>query len=108
EGVPYASADWAPDGKDLAIVRRVEDRSRLEYPIGKVVLESSEEEPYAPRFSPRGDLIAFYQGGRLSPSLAVVKSSGKEKRTLAGGWSDVSGEPCWRPDGREIWITAGA
>src|SRR5207245_7801519 len=38
----------------------------------------------------------------------VVKSSGKEKRTLAGGWSDVSGAPCWRPDGREIWITAGA
>ena len=27
-------ADWSPDGADLAIVRRVDGRDRLEYPIG--------------------------------------------------------------------------
>src|SRR4029077_1925215 len=34
-----------------------------------------------------------------------VRASGKEKRTLAGGWSDINGVPCWAPGGREIWIT---
>jgi Tol biopolymer transport system component len=106
EGVPYASADWAPDGKDLAIVRQAGDTLRLEYPIGKVILESAEEGIMFPRFSPRGDQIAFYyQVAGGSYSLAVLGASGKEKRTLAGGWNDITGAPCWAPNGREIWIT---
>jgi len=38
EGVFYAGADWSPDGKELAIVRNVEGKDRLEFPIGKVLL----------------------------------------------------------------------
>jgi Tol biopolymer transport system component len=106
EGVPYASADWAPDGKDLAIVRQTGDTLRLEYPIGKVILESAEEGIHLPRFSPRGDQIAFYdQAPDRSYSLSVVKVSGKDKRILAGKWNDITGAPCWAPNGREIWIT---
>ena len=30
-------ADWTSDGKELAVIHRVEDRVRLEYPIGTVV-----------------------------------------------------------------------
>ena len=105
EGIPYTGADWAPNGKDLAIVRDMGNAVRLEYPIGKVILESSEETILAPRFSPRGDQIAFYQrAADGSYSLAVVKASGKEKRTLAGGWSDLNGVPCWTPEGREIGL----
>ncbi len=104
ERVPYAGADWAPDGKDLAIVRTVGNNSRLEYPIGKVIVESAEEELSSPRFSPRGDQIAFYQTG-LSRSLAVVDIPGKRKKTLSSGWGESDGAPCWTPDGREIWIT---
>jgi Tol biopolymer transport system component len=105
EGIPYAGADWAPDGKDLVITRRVGDINRLEYPIGKAILESKEDDFYSPRFSPRGDQIAFYQG--ISKSLAVVDLSGKRKKTLSSGWGNSSGVPCWTPDGREIWITVG-
>jgi len=119
EGVLYASADWAPDGKDLVIGHSVSDRVRLEYPIGKVIAESGESDFLGPRFSPRGDLIAFYEvggPGSASPyeddgpgsaSLAVVKTSGREKRTLLSGLGDIAGAPCWTPDGREIWITTG-
>ena len=32
-------ADWSPDGKELAVARRVGGRRRLEYPIGKVLYE---------------------------------------------------------------------
>ncbi|HLN58751.1 MAG TPA: protein kinase [Thermoanaerobaculia bacterium] len=107
EGVFYAGADWAPDGKDLVIAHQVGNRTRLEYPIGKVILESREEDFLAPRFSPGGDQIAFYQeDGRGNASLAVVKTSGKEKETLWGGFGEVTGAPCWSPDGREIWVSA--
>src|SRR5262245_40097798 len=52
-GVSFASADWGPDGKSLAIIREVGGRSRLEYPIGKVLAESVN--PMAcPRFSRDG------------------------------------------------------
>ncbi|HEY3204738.1 MAG TPA: protein kinase [Thermoanaerobaculia bacterium] len=104
-GVPYASADWSPDGRELAVVRIVEGKSRLECPIGKVILESADE-LYAPRFSPHGDSIAFFSGAADSISLVVVDVSGKGKKMLSAGWSDVSGVPSWKPDGEEIWFTA--
>ncbi len=106
-GVPYAGADWAPDGKQLAVVRIAEGKSRLECPIGKVIVETADR-PHAPRFSPRGDLIAFFgvsQAGDAT-SLSVVDVSGKGEKTLSKGWKHIDGVPCWRPDGGEIWMTA--
>ena len=38
EGV--READWSPDGNELAIIRDVGGRDRLEYPIGKVLCEA--------------------------------------------------------------------
>src|SRR5512135_1402091 len=32
-------ADWSPDGQQLAVIRRVGDRARLEYPMGTVLEE---------------------------------------------------------------------
>ncbi len=64
EGVPYASADWAPDGKELAVVHRAEGKLRLEFPIGKVILDAQTQDISCPRFSPKGDLIAFWESGR--------------------------------------------
>ena len=34
-------ADWTPDGSDLAIVRRMDGRERLEFPVGKVLYDTS-------------------------------------------------------------------
>ncbi len=34
-------ADWSPDGNSLAVVRNVGGRDRLEFPIGKVLYETS-------------------------------------------------------------------
>ena len=52
-------ADWSPDGKELAVVRKIGERRRLEYPIGKPLYEA--EMIFSPRVSPRGDLVAFYE-----------------------------------------------
>src|SRR5215468_8301889 len=46
-------ADWAPDGKSLAVVREVAGRYRLEFPIGKVLYETSGWISY-PRVSRQG------------------------------------------------------
>ena len=50
-------ADWGPDGS-LAIVREAQGRSRLEFPIGKVLYETTGYITH-PRVSARGDAVAF-------------------------------------------------
>jgi Tol biopolymer transport system component len=98
----YAGADWSPDGKDLAIIRRVEGRHRLEFPIGRVLYEG--RTIGGARFSPRGDLIAFQDD---PGAIKVIGSAGGPVRTLSTGWLPfVGGAPCWTPDGKEIWFTA--
>ena len=103
ERVPYASADWSPDGKELAVIRFVElGQTRLEYPLGKVLHEGTEMS--APRFAPDGDRIAFFQRGK-SGSVMVIGRSGDGAKEIASGFDLPGGAPCWRPDGKEVWFT---
>jgi hypothetical protein len=51
-------AEWTPDGSDLAIVRRATGFERLEFPIGRVLYQTSGYISNI-RFSPSGDRIAF-------------------------------------------------
>jgi Tol biopolymer transport system component/predicted Ser/Thr protein kinase len=104
DGVQWA--DWSADGKDFAVVRDVGARNRLEFPIGKVLYESTGWISH-PRVSPGGDRIAFVDhpvprddGG----SIAVVDASGR-KTTLTPVYASVQGLAWW-PDGRELWYTA--
>jgi serine/threonine protein kinase len=105
EDVPYASADWSPDGKQLAIVRYTEGKSRLEFPIGKVLHEGPLIN--APRFNPRGDTIAFFERDK-GGSVMVIRSSGEGVKTIAKGFELPGGAPCWTPDGKEVWFTGSS
>jgi eukaryotic-like serine/threonine-protein kinase len=105
QGVPYAGADWAPNGRDLAVIRQVDGKSRLETPIGTVLLES-DERLEAPRFSPAGDRIALFEGRSSRFTLLLVETAGRTRRVLSEGWANLTGAPCWTPDGKEIWFTA--
>jgi len=100
-----AYADWAPDGTP-AVVHNVGGRSRLEYPIGKVLYETSGWISHL-RFSPTGDRIAFM----LHPSwpddrgfVALVDLAGSAK-TISQEWEGEDGL-AWSPKGDEIWFTA--
>jgi Tol biopolymer transport system component len=96
-------ADWSPDGKELAVIRRVGNRRRLEFPIGKKLYEG--ENIHSPRVSPGGDLVAFIEEegnltGATARHLCVVDSAGR-KRTLD---NDAGYGLAWNPRGDEIWL----
>jgi Tol biopolymer transport system component len=106
DGVSWA--DWSPDGSDLAVVHALGDSQRVEFPIGKVLYSTDGNITHL-RVSPRGDWLAFIDHPSTSPlgpgALLAIDRSGA-KRTLSKWWGDVFGL-AWRPDGREVWFTAG-
>jgi serine/threonine protein kinase/dipeptidyl aminopeptidase/acylaminoacyl peptidase len=104
EGVQWA--DWSPDGKQLAIVRDMGGKNRLEFPIGKVIHESPGWISN-PRVSPDGDRVAFVehpQPGDDSGGVHVINRQGTDK-ILADNFLTVEGL-AWGPDGKEIWYTS--
>jgi eukaryotic-like serine/threonine-protein kinase len=98
-------ADWAPKGDDLAIVREVGGRQRLEY-AGKVLYEPAGWISHV-RFSPSGEWIAFidhHAMGDDAGSVSLVDRSGNV-RVLSEGWGSAWGL-AWHPSGQEVWFTA--
>ena len=103
DGVQWA--DWSPDGKQLAIVRDMGGRNRLEYPIGKVIHETPGWIGH-PRISPDGERVAFLehpQMGDDAGSVHVIDRQGTDK-TLGDTFLSVQGV-AWAPGGKEIWFT---
>ena len=99
-------ADWSPDGNNLAIVRDVDGRGQLEFPITKVLYQADGWIGH-PRVSPKGDLVAFLDHPQRRDdggSVATVDLAGK-KTILSTGWDSIQGL-AWSPAGDEIWFTA--
>jgi eukaryotic-like serine/threonine-protein kinase len=104
EGV--RQADWSPDGSQLAIIREVGGRDRLEYPIGHVLREVSGYMTDV-RFSPKGDRIAYFEHPRKwddRGSVNVVDVDGRNTVLSDGYWSARG--LAWAPDGKEILFSA--
>jgi Tol biopolymer transport system component len=103
--VTYAGADWSPDGSKFVVVREANGRKRLESPIGTILLEGGGLA--APRFSPDGSRVAFWEPHGLDRmSVSVIGANGKDKREISTGWARRAGTPCWSPHRKEIWFTA--
>jgi Tol biopolymer transport system component len=98
-------ADWLPDGSGLVVAHYVDRRYHLEFPVGKIVYETSGYVSDV-RVSPDGSLVAFLDHpifGDDRGSVAVVDRSGK-KRTLTHEYSSTQGL-AWAKDGSEVWFT---
>jgi Tol biopolymer transport system component len=96
------AADWAPNGRDLAVVRSDGAGSRLEFPIGKVLYRSHKSDMGFPRVSPRGDRVAFVQFRPYAVSVEVVDLEGT-RTTLSDRHATFG--LAWAPDGDEVWFT---
>jgi dipeptidyl aminopeptidase/acylaminoacyl peptidase len=98
-------ADWTPEGREMAVVRWVEGRNRLEFPIGNSLVETT---GYIsnPRFSPNGETIAFLDHERQwdnRGTVSVVDIHGN-KKALTEEFSGLEGL-AWHPMTGEIWFT---
>jgi Tol biopolymer transport system component/predicted Ser/Thr protein kinase len=104
EGV--RQADWSPDGSQLAIIREVGGKDRLEYPIGKVLREVSGYMSDV-RVSPRGDRIAYFEHPRKwddRGSVNIVDLAGNNFVLSEGYWSERG--LAWSPNGEEVLFSA--
>jgi hypothetical protein len=105
EQVKYA--DWAPDGRELAIVRRDGLRDVLEFPAGTVIAEPERRSGgFAfPRLSPKGDAIAAFEldgSAWLRGRVVILDRSGK-RQAASPTYPNVFGL-AWHGDA--VWFTA--
>src|SRR5580704_447031 len=99
------AADYAPDGKTLAVVRHANRKVQLEYPAGKVLYTTSGYLDYV-RVSPSGTQVAFVEHPVYDDDrgwVAVVDEAGNHK-LLTKEYGGIQGL-AWRTD-TEIWFTA--
>lgn len=99
-----AEADWAPDGT-LAVVHTVNHRDRIEFPVGRVLYETTGWIT-AIRISPKGDRIAFLEHPVWPDDrgwVATVDVAG-QKQKLTKEFESVVGL-AWSPAG-ELWFAA--
>ena len=102
-----SGADWNPSG-DLAVVRTIGGKNRLEYPIGTVLYENDARPPLAPRVSADGKLVAFFDFDvEVGDYSLCVVGYNRPKQVLSRGWRTVSHSLSWSPSGDEIWFAAG-
>jgi eukaryotic-like serine/threonine-protein kinase len=100
------AADYAPDGKTLAIVRSANQKVQVEYPAGKVIYATSGYLDYV-RVSPDGKTVAFAEHPVYDDDrgwVAVVDEQGNHKQ-LTSEYSTLQGI-AWSRTGKEIWYTA--
>ncbi len=104
EGV--RQADWSPDGSQLAVIREVGGKDRLEYPVGTVLREVSGYMSDL-RISPRGDRIAYFEHPRKwddRGSVNIIDLTGKNTVLSDGYWSERG--LAWSPNEDEILFSA--
>jgi len=102
------AADWTPDKKELAIVRRSGGRYLLEFPMGKLIYATTGTIS-ALRVSFDGKYVAITDHpahGNDSGYLVILDAQGK-RIASAGPWNSLQGL-AWSSAGSEVWFGASA
>ena len=98
------AADWSPDGKRLAVVRSVDGKQVVEYPLGKRVsgIGGVTQASQAIRVSPDGRQLAVVESDGSKSWIDLIDGAGRTKK-LAESFLFVD-NIAWAPSGREIWF----
>ncbi|HVR38509.1 MAG TPA: hypothetical protein VMU84_05385, partial [Thermoanaerobaculia bacterium] len=99
------NADWSRDGANLAVIRVVGGKHRVEFPIGSVLYDTTHSLRDV-RVSPDGTKVAFVEQISGENFIEVIEKSGPSP--IARGWARGATGIAWSPDGKEIWITGTA
>jgi serine/threonine protein kinase len=102
EGVDDAA--FAPDDTFAILRTGLNGEQRLEYPEGTILYKSGGWMSY-PRFSPKGDKIAFFEHpvGDYSGSIAVLDLASKKTTYITSDWQALKGL-AWNPKTNDIWF----
>jgi WD40 repeat protein len=98
-------ADWSPDGASLAVLRIVNGKTRVEFPVGTLRYET----PHYIRdlrVAPDGKRLAILEPSRGEWDVAII--DGGEPVSIARGWARGATGIAWSPDGKEIWLSGTA
>jgi len=99
------AADWTADTSEFAVVRRENERLRLEYPIGR---DLGETPPVCVlRLSPDGRMLALAERVMLKDDRGriVVRDRDGGRIVATDEFASLDGL-AWSPDGTEVWFTA--
>ncbi len=100
--VDVQQADWSPDGTNLAVIRVVNGKTRVEYPLGTVKYESTHEVRNM-RVSPDGTKLALLERIRGAYDVVIIGSGAPDP--IARGWSNGASGLAWSPDGTQIYVS---
>jgi Tol biopolymer transport system component len=100
------SADWTPDGRELAVIQIAGGAYQLRFPIRKPLYETQGKLNWL-AFSPHGDRLAFIEYPLISDIGGVLKIVDLQGQvtTVSREWRMVRGL-AWSSSGDEIWVTA--
>jgi hypothetical protein len=101
-------ADWAPDGKGLAVIRDTNNVDHLEYPEGTVIAQTSGYFSDV-RVSPSGDAVAYFDHpSRFDDrgSVVIVDRAGR-KLAQSAPYPGIEGM-AWRPNGHAVRFSASS
>jgi WD40 repeat protein len=96
------TADWAPDGQSMAIIRQQGEETRVEYPIGSVRYRTPHYVRDV-RISPDGKRLAILEPSKGEWELAIIDNAAPV--TIARGWARGATGIAWSGDGTEVWVS---
>jgi Tol biopolymer transport system component len=95
-------ADWTPDGKQIALVRFLDGKTRIELPLGKVLFATERGIGGVIRVAPKEGRIAFFQAMEGGRALVVADAAGKGSMLVP---PPIRGQGlAWSPSGDEVWF----
>ena len=100
------AADWSADGSEMALILQVEGKYRVEFPLGKMLYESTHPLGYL-RIAPRGNGVAFVEFSSVDGDAGWVIAVDRNGKQLLRSATFVSTEGlAWSPSGEEVWVGA--